>query len=359
MVWKNLNDGIKSEFKILFITKKCMKSNSLKMLSKVLMLLTVFMVVSSCGSDDDEDDLIGNWIERSVFDGTPRSSAAYFTIGNIGYVGTGFDGDDYLKDFWSYDMDGNYWVQLADFPGVERSSAVGFSIAENGYIGTGYYGDSNLELSDFYKYNPTSGSWSTIADFGGSARRSAIGFGSDQAGYVGTGYDGQNDRKDFWKYSPDSDSWEQVLGFGGGKRRDATSFTINNKAFVFSGVSNGANESDMWAFDFDSETWTSKNNLYIEDEYNIVRNNAVGFSFAGKGYLACGNVSGYVAKSVWEYDPGTDFWTQKSHLEGVSRQGAIAFYNDSRAFVGLGRSGTLYLDDIYELFPNSESNDDD
>ena len=48
----------------------------------------------SCSGDEDEEDL-GNWIDRSVLDGTPRSSSAAFSIGNKGYMGTGYDGDDY------------------------------------------------------------------------------------------------------------------------------------------------------------------------------------------------------------------------------------------------------------------------
>src|SRR5690606_33593901 len=99
--------------------------------------LVFFLVfLAGCSSDDEED--MGNWQIRSVFDGKPRSSSAYFSIGNKGYTGTGYDGDDYRVDFWEYDMDGDYWIQKADFPGTPRSAAVGFAIDGKGYVGSGY-----------------------------------------------------------------------------------------------------------------------------------------------------------------------------------------------------------------------------
>ena len=119
-----------------------MKSNKgLKLLS-LMMLLTL---LGACSNDDDAER--GNWKERSVFDGIPRSNVAGFTIGNMGYMGTGYDGDDYLSDFWTYDIDGDFWTQKADFPGVARSGGTGLTIGGNGYIGVGYDGD--IELADF------------------------------------------------------------------------------------------------------------------------------------------------------------------------------------------------------------------
>lgn len=81
--------------------------NHIRMLTMASLTLCL---MASCSSDDEDEDL-GNWIDKSVFDGSPRSGSAYFTIGNIGYSGVGYDGDDYLTSFWAYDMDGDYWSQ--------------------------------------------------------------------------------------------------------------------------------------------------------------------------------------------------------------------------------------------------------
>jgi N-acetylneuraminic acid mutarotase len=293
----------------------------------------------------------------STFNEEARSSSAAFTIGDIGYMGTGYDGDDYYKDFWSYDMATNSWQQLADFPGMERSSATAFTIGNEGYIGTGYNGDINEELEDFYKYNPQTNSWVAIASFGGSARYGAVGFGSDTYGYVGTGYDG-SDKKDFWKYNPNTDTWEEIFGFGGDKRREGTTFTIGNEVYLVTGVSNGIYEEDFWKFDLDTEIWTALVDVDDDSDDYIQRSSAVAFSIDGKGYVACGDYSGGQS-SVYEYNPVTEDWEEKTNFELFARRDAVAFGNGSKAFVGLGRNGTLYLDDFMEFYPNAEQDDDD
>lgn len=309
-----------------------------------------------CSSDDGDDEDLGNWIDRSVFDGSARSGATSFVIGNLGYMGTGYDGDDYLNSFWAYDMEGDYWSQKADFPGAARNAAVGFQINGAGYIGSGY--DGVNELDDFYSYDPAVNSWVQIASLPGTQRRSAVGFSANGYGYFGTGYDGENDMKDFWKYDPSSDSWTELEGFGGDKRRAATSFTINDIIYVGTGVANGLYLDDFWAFDPQTETWSKKSDLDEEDDYQITRSNAVGFSLNGYGYFACGAQNG-ATNSVWEYDPSSDTWEQKTNFEGSTRQDAIAFSNGSRAFVGMGRTGTLYLDDLDEFFPFEEYDEED
>lgn len=313
-------------------------------------------MVLGCSTDEDGDEELGNWVERSVFDGSPRSSVSGFTIGNIGYMGVGYDGDDYLTSFWSYDIDGDYWSQKADFPGTARNAASSFTIDGKGYIGSGY--DGLNELGDFFSYDPGSNSWTEIAEFPSTPRRSAVAFGLNGFGYFGTGYDGENDRKDFWKYDPTSDSWTELVGFGGDKRRAATTFTINDQVYLGTGVSNGTYLDDFWAFDSGTESWSRKLDLDEEDDYEILRSNAVAFTLNGYGYIACGEVSG-PTNTVWQYDPSTDSWEIQTNFEGSSRQDAIAFSNTSRAFLGLGRTGSLYLDDFNEFYPLEEYDEDD
>lgn len=324
---------------------------------RYLIILTI-PFLHGCNNDDDGTDLIGNWAERSVFDGTPRSGASAFTIGDVGYMGTGYDGDDYLTDFWAYDMNGDFWSQKADFPGSGRSAAVGFAINEKGYIGTGY--DGNTELADFYAYNSANNTWDSIADFAGTSRRSAVAFNSSNLGYVGTGFDGDNDKKDFWQYDPNTDTWSEVSGFGGNKRRDAIVFTIGETTYLGTGVSNGLLEEDFWAFNMSSQQWTRKRDLDDEDEdLFLLRSDASAFAIGNKGYLAVGVDGSGTVRTVWAYTPETDTWEEKTSFENTARNDGIVFSNGSRAFLGLGRNGILYLDDLYEFFPNQEENEDD
>jgi N-acetylneuraminic acid mutarotase len=323
---------------------------------KLLIGLSIISIFSACSSDDDSDYERGNWVTRSVFDGVPRSNAIGFAIDGNGYMGTGYDGDDYMNDFWEYNIEGNYWVQKADFPGVPRSAATGFNIDSKGYVGIGYSGTT--ELSDFWEYDPFANSWTQKQDFLGGERRAAIGFGVNGMGYMGTGYDGENDKKDFYKYNPNLDEWSELVGFGGNKRRYATAFTIDNLVYIGTGVSNGLYKTDFWEFDPETEVFTAKNSLIEEDEYTIARSNTVSFSHSGLGYITTG-YNGGVVSTTWEYTPYTDTWEEITSLEGTSRQDAVGFSTGESAFVLMGKSGSLYLDDIYELFPQQEYDDED
>lgn len=329
-------------------------------LKKMLALSIVFCGIffTSCNNDDDDDDLIGNWIQKSSFDGPARSNAASFIIDNLVYVACGYTGDDYLKDLWVYDSEGDFWEQKADFIGVERSSSSAFELNGFGYVGLGY--DGTNRLNDFYEYNPISNTWTQKADFSGTARYGAIGFQVAGKAYFGTGYDG-NYLKDFYQYNPVSDSWSVSNGFGGNKRRNATVFVIDDKAYIGTGTNNNVNQIDFWEFNGSTEVWTKKRDIDTgdDDEYNadyaVLRSNGTSFVISGLGYVATGNNS----TTVWQYNPATDFWIEKTALEASGRNDGIGFSVNNRGFVMLGRQGTNYFDDLYEFKPNDEQVDND
>jgi N-acetylneuraminic acid mutarotase len=326
-----------------------------------LLSVSLFFVSFSC-KKSSSTPLVGNWIKLSDFEGVARSSAASFSIGNLGYVGTGYDGEIRLTDFWSYDAERNNWTQIANFPGEARNAAVGFSAAGKGYIGTGYNGDAKLK--DFWQYDPGTNTWEQKADFGGSARYGAVAFSINNIGYLGTGYDG-NYLKDFWAYDPGSNSWLQKNSYGGGKRRDAVGFVIGGMGYICTGINNGSYENDFYMYDPESDAWTVKRKIAdvsdqgYDDKYAIIRSNAVSFIINGKAYVATGTV-GSLKNDVWEYDPALDTWSQKTNFEGSSRSDATAFSTESgRAFITTGKSSSYQFDDIWEFKPDDEYNKED
>ncbi len=321
--------------------------------NSLLLLIILSVTVVGCSNSDDDSDEYGNWVESSSFDGDSRGNAVSFTIGNKGYLITGYDGDDYMSDTWEYDSEGDYWVKKADFPGTARSGAVGFSIDGKGYIGTGY--DGNDELNDFWEYNPETDAWTQKADFGGTARYGAIGFSLNGYGYIGTGYDG-SEQKDFWKYDVANNTWEQVVGFGGQKRQNASVFIIDNVAYIGTGTRNGSYQYDFYAFD--GTTWTRLTDLNDDDDETITFSSSIGFTLNGKGYLATG-LQGALTTACWEYTPYNDTWEEKPNFEGTARQDASSFSFDTKAFVLMGRSSNYYFDDIWEFRPDELENEDD
>ncbi len=314
----------------------------------------------SCDNETD-DTLVGNWVKLSDFEGVSRNDAVAFSIGNRGYIGTGYDGEIRLSDFWEYIPEGNYWTQKADFPGVARNSAVGFGTDTKGYIGTGY--DGTTKLKDFWEFDPASNLWTQKADFAGTARYGSVAFSINNLGYIGTGYDG-NYLKDFYCYHPETDVWEKIISFGGAKRKDAVAFVIGEKAYVTTGIDNGTFETDLWMYDPQVANWSQLRDIYdtssdgYDDLYNMVGNNSVGFAENGKGYIATGgqNATGII---TWEYDPDFDLWKQKTSFEGAARSEAASFSIENKAYILTGRNSSSRFDDIWRFDPNDTENEDD
>jgi hypothetical protein len=96
----------------------------------------------------------GDWVKSVPFRGIPRSQAITFTIGNQVFAGLGYNGSEYLSDFYLYD-DG-IWKLAAPFPGIPRGEAVSFSIKDKGYVGLGSFksNDGSITyLNDFWEYD--------------------------------------------------------------------------------------------------------------------------------------------------------------------------------------------------------------
>jgi N-acetylneuraminic acid mutarotase len=138
----------------------------------------------SC-SDDDDNDLIGNWIKRSDFGGPVRGDASCFVVGEKAYVVGGYNGNKRLNDIWEYNPNLGFWTQKADFPGTARGYAFAFASEDKGYIGTGY--DGLNYYKDFWEFDPIDNIWAQKSDFPGGARYGVTAFFLDGVGYAGTG----------------------------------------------------------------------------------------------------------------------------------------------------------------------------
>lgn len=239
------------------------------------------------------DPATNAWTQKADYLGGLMYQAAGFTIGNIGYVGTGRDQSAALVNtFFAYDPQTNTWTQKPNFPGAGRRGAVAFAIDEYGYMGTG----SNY--SDFYKFDPSTDTWSAIAGMPTAGRISAVGFELDGYGYVGTGST-SSAQNDFWRYDPATDQWVQMANVGPTPRQEAAGFSIMGKGYILTGddYSSGNNFGDMWEYTPATDTW-----IQIDD-----------FPGTARRYLTCvthGNVvyaglgtNGTNFKDFWRYDP--------------------------------------------------------
>lgn len=278
----------------------------------------------------------GNWTgsgtgaqtQLDSFPGTPRHSAIAFNIGDTGYIGTGYDGSNYLNDFWAYIPATNTWVQKANFPGTPRYDAVGFALRGKGYVTTGY--DGNFK-SDCFQYNPITDTWVGVNTFPGTKCSQAVAFVSaDTTAYVCTGSNNGNT-------------------------------AVCNQLWALEAV-------PVTALTPDGITWTQKRHISnystesYDDLYAMVRQNAVMIVMDKYAYLTTGN-NGSERADTWEYDIANDLWYQETSYEGAAREGAVAFTirvaGVDRGFVGTGRNSginTGQFSDIWEWFPTQPYN---
>ncbi|TND08985.1 MAG: Kelch repeat type 1-containing protein [Bacteroidetes bacterium] len=84
------------------------------------------------------------------------------------------------------------------------------------------------------------------------------------------------------------------------------------------------------------------------------RHRASACAVGGRGYLGLGHVNAtgqIVYQDWWEYDPGTNTWTQKANYGGGQRFGAVAFAIGNYAYVGTGDDGNSLHADFWRYDP--------
>jgi hypothetical protein len=190
------------------------------------------------------------------------------------------------------------------------------------------------------------GWWFRKADYNQSARTAAVAFSISTGGFVGTGFDSASFRRNFSVYNQLNDTWTQITSLGGAtggglSRNAAICFSIGNKAYI--GLGQGSNPylNDLWEYDAGSDSWTQKAN------FPSARRSAVAFATSTKGYVTCGQELSGFKNDLWEYNPTTNVWTAKAAFPGTPRRLPVAFVVGSTAYVGTGDDG-VFKNDFYK-----------
>ncbi|MBK9402017.1 MAG: T9SS type A sorting domain-containing protein [Bacteroidetes bacterium] len=291
------------------------------------------------------------WTQKAVIPGGVRDLTVGFSIGNKGYVGTGYHHGLWYEyqDFWEWDPVTDVWTQKADFGGGLRYGAVGFSIGIKGYIGTGA---SPTLRKDLWEYDPAVNTWTQKTDFGGAPRCLATGFSIGTKGYIGLGTINGNSSgavADYWEWegdtaSPNYNTWVQKSSFPGPVRIGAVGFVINSKGYIGTGSAPGGSVwlDDFWEWDQPTDTWTQRAAFG-----GGLRFSAAGFSLNGVGYIGTGN-NGVNTNDLWAYDPTNDTWIQKLNFGGAGRAYATGFSIGNRGYIGMGFFFTWSANDFWE-----------
>ena len=223
------------------------------------------------------DPVADTWTQKaSVPTGTPaRESAVGFSIGTKGYIGIGHKIDSlpgsYYQDFWEYDQTTNTWTKKADFKGAARVGAIGFSIGNKGYIGTGF--DGSNAIREFWEWDQGTNVWTRKADFGGTAEMFSSGFSIGNKGYIGT--------TELWEWDQATNIWTQKTGYKGYTGEAVAAFSIGNKAYMGTGYGGPVvyASKDFWEFDPLETTGIAKLAKENSSIYPNPASNLINFNF--------------------------------------------------------------------------------
>jgi N-acetylneuraminic acid mutarotase len=109
-------------------------------------------------------------------------------------------------------------------------------------------------------------------------------------------------------------------------------FAVGSYGYMGFGTDNGRDYSDLYQYDPASNSWTQKTSLGLglEDLVSMVIGN--------KAYIGIGESRdlGTNTNQFYQYDPATDGWTRKADFPGPARQNAFAFSMGGMGYVGLG-----------------------
>lgn len=305
----------------------------------ILTVLTI--VISTYGYAQS-----GVWVQKDSIKGPGKFGCIGFHAVNYGYIGLGYDNNDYKRSLFRYDPWADEWTKMeslggATGSGLGRSMAVAFVIANKAYIGLGQGGSPFM--GDMWAYEYWSNTWQFVPGVGVSARRAAVAFTIGSYGYVGLGYDASGLKKDLWRFDPATNAWTQMANYGGTARQKAVALVMDNRGYVGLG-DDGVLKDDFWKYDPGVNSWTSVANFP-----GGARSGACGFVVGNYLFVGTGQDYSSYKKDFWRYSRWTNQWTQIQDFGGAvgtPRAYAAAFALNGVGYVGSGYDGAP-KDDFY------------
>lgn len=148
-----------------------------------------------------------------------------------------------------------------------------------------------------------------------------------------------------------SSGWIQKADFGGEARHRTVALSIGNYVYFGLGHYNGAGPNilfeDWWEYDPGTNAWTQKANYMGGPTYH-----SAGFTINNIGYVGTGRVpSTALVKDFYSYDPTTNMWAQLSDFPGSGRRGGVGFTIGEYGYMGTG----TYNSDFYRYDPSNDS----
>jgi N-acetylneuraminic acid mutarotase len=145
-------------------------------------------------------------------------------------------------------------------------------------------------------------------------------------------------------------AWVQKAGFPGPARHRATAEGVGNRGYMGLGHVNSVVDvlfDDWFQYDPGTDTWTQKASYG-----GGLRYHAASFVLNNEIYVGCGrDQSSSLHTDFWKYNVTSNTWTQVQNFPGSARRGAVGFSANGYGYVGTGS----YTADFYRYNASTNS----
>ncbi len=150
-------------------------------------------------------------------------------------------------------------------------------------------------------------------------------------------------------------SWTRKADFTGTPRSSAIGLAIDTNGYIGVGYDTADYKRNFYTWNQNKNLWRKISGMGGASGSGLSRDMAISFVVNSKAYVGLGTGIAYFMNDLWEYDPAGDWWTQKSDFSGSARRGAIGFSIGNRGYVGLGLVATGLRNDFFEYDPLANS----
>ncbi len=144
--------------------------------------------------------------------------------------------------------------------------------------------------------------------------------------------------------------WEQKSSLPAVGRHRSTALTCGNRAYLGLGHVNAVSNilyEDWWEYDPGTDTWSQKANFG-----GGLRYHCAGFTIGNYMYVGTGrNTTSTLFTDMWRYDPVNNSWITVASIPGPARRGAVGFEINGYGYLGTGS----YYGDFYRYNPVSNT----
>jgi len=144
--------------------------------------------------------------------------------------------------------------------------------------------------------------------------------------------------------------WTQLASLPVAGRDQNMGFSINGKGYLCGGNDGTVIFRTTWEYDPVLDAWTQKANMPQRN------NGAATFTIDSLGYVIGGyNFNNNELNVLWCFNPISNVWTNKTSFPSPRDNGALAWSINGKGYVGCGWDGSGFTSDIWEYNPTTDA----